>query len=131
MLSVKEASELVGRTKSALNQKIKSGKLSATRDSNGYWCIDPAELERVYGKLTTKPQEELSSTTQESTVSNNQQLVEQLQYQLEQQARDIEEWKRRYDSAEKERREAQEKVTALLEDKRERPKGLLNRLFGH
>ena len=130
MLTVKKAAELVGRTKSALNQKIKNGKLSATRDSNGYWQIDPSELERVFGKLTSNNQKELSTSNRVEHDSSDSLLLEQLKSQLEQQAREIEEWKRRYDKADQERKEATEKVTALLTDQRDKPRGLLGKIFG-
>lgn len=48
LLTLKEASEQVGLTRPAVFKAIKSGKLSATKDSHGRFQIDPAELFRVY-----------------------------------------------------------------------------------
>ena len=129
MFSVKEAADLVGRTKSALNQKIKLGKLSATRDSNGHWKIDPSELERVFGKLTTSKQVKISDSNHQPIESHKEELITELQRQLEQQAKEIEDWKRRYDQVNQERKEQAEKVTALLTNQNNEPKGILRRLF--
>ena len=47
-LSAKQAAEQVGLSKQGIIKAIKQGKLSATKDDNGEWQIDPAELFRVY-----------------------------------------------------------------------------------
>jgi hypothetical protein len=47
-LTLKEASEQTGRSKQAIQQSIKKGKISAVKDSNGDWYIEPVELFRVY-----------------------------------------------------------------------------------
>jgi hypothetical protein len=46
--SLKQAAEAVGRGKPAILKAIKSGRISAKKDDNGQWQIDPAELHRVY-----------------------------------------------------------------------------------
>ncbi|MDY6981006.1 MAG: hypothetical protein SV201_14095 [Pseudomonadota bacterium] len=43
-----EASRQTGKSKTAILKAIKSGRVSATKDANGQWQIDPAELFRVY-----------------------------------------------------------------------------------
>lgn len=48
MYSLKQAADAVGRGKPAILKAIKSGRISAQKDSNGQWQIDPAELHRVY-----------------------------------------------------------------------------------
>ena len=47
-ISAKEAAELVGMSKNAIFKAIRTGKLSASKDLNGEWKIEPAELFRVY-----------------------------------------------------------------------------------
>jgi len=42
------AGAAVGVNRSTILKAIKSGKISATRDALGGWCIEPAELHRVY-----------------------------------------------------------------------------------
>ena len=44
----KLAGETVGRSKAAIIKAIREGRLSATKDANGQWCIEPSELLRVY-----------------------------------------------------------------------------------
>lgn len=48
MLTLGEAARQVGKTKTALANAVKDGRLSASRDSKGQYQIDPAELFRVY-----------------------------------------------------------------------------------
>jgi hypothetical protein len=50
-INVRSAARLIGKDRSTVLRAIESGKLSATRDEHGRFLIDPAELERVYGKL--------------------------------------------------------------------------------
>lgn len=53
MLSAKEAAAAVGMTKAGIIRAIHTGKLSATRNTNGQFEIDPAELFRVYDPVAT------------------------------------------------------------------------------
>lgn len=47
-ITLLEAARRTGRDKSTLRRQIKTGKLSATRDHNGTWLIEVAELERLH-----------------------------------------------------------------------------------
>lgn len=48
MMSLRQAAELTGKSKSTLTRAIKAGRLSASRDAEGVYAIDPAELARAY-----------------------------------------------------------------------------------
>jgi len=48
MLTVSQAAKEVGITRGGLWKAIKEGRLSATKNNKGQFCIDPAELFRVY-----------------------------------------------------------------------------------
>lgn len=48
ILTLRQAAELTGKSKSTLTRAIKSGRLSASRDGEGIYAIDPAELARAY-----------------------------------------------------------------------------------
>lgn len=48
MLTLGEAAREVGKTKPAIANAIKAGRISATRDDKGQYQIDPAELFRAY-----------------------------------------------------------------------------------
>lgn len=50
-LSVRQAAAHVGKSKQALLKAIKQGKISAAKDAQSQWRIDPAELFRVYRPL--------------------------------------------------------------------------------
>lgn len=47
-LSLREAAEAAGTSKSTIFRAIKAGRLSAARTDDGGFAIDPAELFRVY-----------------------------------------------------------------------------------
>lgn len=47
-LSAKEAAERVGMTKAGLLKAVRKGTISAEKDQNGEWRIEPVELFRVY-----------------------------------------------------------------------------------
>src|SRR5512132_4649751 len=48
MYSLKQAADAVGRGKPAVLKAIKAGRISAHKNENGEWQIDPAELHSVY-----------------------------------------------------------------------------------
>ena len=51
MHTIATAAAAVGRNKTAILRAIKVGKISVSKDENGEWQIDPAELHRVYPPL--------------------------------------------------------------------------------
>jgi hypothetical protein len=51
MLTLTQAAKETGLTRSAIFKAIKSGRLSATKNDKGQFCIDPAELFRVYSQV--------------------------------------------------------------------------------
>lgn len=53
ILTLRQAAELTGKSKSTLTRAIKSGRLSASRDAEGMYAIDPAELARTYPFVET------------------------------------------------------------------------------
>lgn len=52
-LSAAQAAAAVGMTKAGIIRAIHTGKLSATRNENNEFVIDPAELFRVYQPVAT------------------------------------------------------------------------------
>ena len=48
VFTITEAARQTGLTRAAIHKAIKSGRLSATKDDNGNFQIDAAELFRVY-----------------------------------------------------------------------------------
>lgn len=53
MLTLGQAAKEVGRSKTALTNAIRSGRLSATKLEGGSYSIDPSELFRVYSPVDT------------------------------------------------------------------------------
>lgn len=51
-LTLSEAVQMIGKSKSTLSRAIKSGRLSATRNADGTFSIDPAELLRAFPRAT-------------------------------------------------------------------------------
>jgi hypothetical protein len=51
MYTIATAAAAVGRNKSAILRAINAGKISITKDENGEWQIDPAELHCIYPPL--------------------------------------------------------------------------------
>ncbi len=51
MYNLATAAAAAGINKSTVLRHIKAGKVSATRDANGGWCIDPAEFHRTFPPL--------------------------------------------------------------------------------
>jgi excisionase family DNA binding protein len=48
LYTLSEAAKATGLNRSTLFRAIRAGKISATRDEQKQWVIDPAELHRVY-----------------------------------------------------------------------------------
>ena len=51
------AAQATGAAKSTIFRAIKSGRISATRDEQGQWQIEPAELFRVFTPVSDAPPE--------------------------------------------------------------------------
>ena len=60
-LSANQASKEAGKTKKTILDAIKSKRMSASKNDNGHWEIDPAELFRVFPKTSVTPP--LNTTT--------------------------------------------------------------------
>lgn len=61
------AAEAVGMTRQGIIKAIKTGKISAAKDGNGAWEVDPAELFRVYrprNQLHSNPPEQVEAGIQ-------------------------------------------------------------------
>jgi len=80
MLTLNQAAKAAGKSKAALLAAMRSGRLSASKDEQGHYKIDPAELFRVYpptgslpGRLSdtgtaTNPTSTTNPTTHEATI---------------------------------------------------------------
>lgn len=53
-LSLSQAAKAAGRSKSTIGRAIKSGKLSASRNDDDTFSIDPSELFRVFPRTSSE-----------------------------------------------------------------------------
>ena len=113
MLTLLDAARRVGVTKGAVLKAIRRGKLSAIKDGQGQWRIDPAELARAYD--LSPPPASSPADTGAPDVRERLARAEAMVEVLERQVGDLQ---RRLDEADRERRELQGKALALIEDRR-------------
>ncbi len=119
MYALKEAAEMTGMSKSTIFKAIKKGTISASKQENGQWMIEPCELHRVYPPLNSNEvnaevnDENTRYDTQESAV-NHRGNIDELVAELRGTVADL---RRRLDESETERRVTQEKLTLLLTHK--------------
>lgn len=127
-LSAKAAATQVGMTKAGLLKAVRNGKVSAQKDHNGEWQIDPAELFRVYPPVNRNVGDEhpqVDDGTQDRTQAFIAE-IEGLRELVEAERRRGDDLARRLDQEGQERRQLQ----AVLMDAREKKRGLWARLFG-
>lgn len=125
-MSLNQAAKTCGRAKSTILDAIKSGRLSAPKDSKGRYEIDASELHRVFpfeatkhiGPGTDRTQEPIPTPTEEhQNTKGLEREVELLREMLEKSETNADHW-----------RKMAERQQVLLEDKR--PKGFFKRLLG-
>lgn len=104
------AAHAVGVSKSTLRRAIQTGRLSATRRDDGSYEIDPAELARVF----PRPSAGTTEMARHDTASDTGALQREVTVLREV----VEDLRRRLDASEAERRQTQERLTALLTDQR-------------
>ena len=127
--SLTEAADAVGKSRTTIQRAIKSGKISAPKDDQGSYNIDPSELHRVFPKRTvTSHVRENGTKRNSSETQQNESDLKVLEVKLQaaeamadERAKTIDDLRERLDKSEL-------KVTALLTD--QRPKGLWARLRG-
>lgn len=106
-----EAAKVIGLTKSGLAKAIKTGRVSATRNENGSYAIDPAELHRVFPPVVDdQPTAESVQLDTPSRLVELAAKIEALQEQLSREREWSRELSRRLDEEAAERR----RLIALL-----------------
>ena len=140
--TLSQAAEATGKNKATIQRAIKSGKISAPKNSSGAYEIDPAELYRVFDATTQRVAQHPNATIRntsavgENLADNNalQRIAELekelavaeerkngLEGQLHHLSETVDDLRKRLDQSEG-------RVTALLSD--QRPRGFWRRLFG-
>lgn len=133
--SLGQAAKEVGVSKPTIQRAIKSGKLSATRNDDGSYDIDPSELLRAFPEGMRASNDD-GSLKQDETPNDTGALraeIEGMREQIGLLKDERDDLRRRLDQADDERRRAQTQLTALLTDQRDKPeprKGFWRRVFG-
>jgi DNA-binding transcriptional MerR regulator len=129
-----QAAKAADVSKTTIQRAIKSGRLSASRQDDGSYVIDPAELHRVFSSDGHADSEMASSVTPSGTGELRVE-VEMLRERISEKDEAIDDLRHRLDQSEEERRQVQARLTALLTDQRPAaqpaaPRGLWRRLRG-
>jgi hypothetical protein len=143
MLSTGEAAAAVGMTKQGILAAIHKGRLSATRDNNGRYEVDPAELFRVYdplptngnsaptnGKTSLEASGNETATTPEEPCESGRQQMALLREMLAMQDDVIADLRTRLDMATEENQRLAAVVTSQLAPPQPQRKGWWARLLG-
>jgi hypothetical protein len=135
--SLKQAAAASGKSKPTILRAIQGGKISAEKDQQGEWQIEPAELHRVYPPVPERngSDETVWNDTQQADspfetvllraeVEQMRERFASLDIDRERERRaasdTITDLRRRLDQSEQERRDVNRQLTALLTD--DRPK---------
>jgi len=131
-LSLGQAAKQVGKSKSTITRAIQSGKLSAQRQDDNSYKIDPSELFRVWPATGTQPDEDATpKTPQDNTTASMQSRIDLLEALLEREKDATGDLKGIIEDLRKRLDRAEDRVTALIapEATRGARKGLWGRLF--
>jgi molybdopterin converting factor small subunit len=127
LLTLGQASKLVGKSKPTISKAVKDGKLAGQK-VDGVFQIEKSELVRVYGEL----RKQSDKTTTTSKLTGGSAVAELEKKYLEDKVADLEarlaKAEDKVETAETREREANARVFALIEDKT--PKSLMQRLLG-
>lgn len=131
-LSLGQAAKQVGKSKSTITRAIRSGKLSAQRQNDNSYKIDPAELFRVWPATGAQPHEDATPKTPQGDVTASMQSrIEMLEALLEREKDAAGDLKGTIEDLRKRLDKAEDRVTALIapEATRGARKGLWGWLF--
>jgi hypothetical protein len=93
MYTLGTAASAVGIAKSTVLRAIKAGRLSAQRDANGQWAIDPAEFHRVFPPLPSGATAENASTLTDALVAELRATVADLRADRDHWRQEAADWK--------------------------------------
>ncbi len=120
-IGLSEAAKLTGKDKATLHRAMASGRLSFVIGQDGARRIDPAELERVF---RIEAPDAIAPRNRHAARRNNLQplqtdaLLEAERSKVAILEATVADLRNRLDRADTERRQAQEKLTAVLADQR-------------
>lgn len=115
-----EAAIAVGKSKATISKAIKSGRISAEKQPNGSYKIDPSELHRVYPPTLSTVEGERMETPS----STEQKIRETIELEVKLQAAD-----KRISELEEDREHWRQQATRLLAHTDKERQGFWKRLF--
>lgn len=122
-----EAAKATGKSKATISKALKSGRISAVKEADGRFSIEPVELHRVYPiNVEVSAHSEHQDTAVNTAISND---IAILQAKLDAAEARLSDRDTTIEDLREDRDRWRQQATALLDDKR--PKGLFRRLFGH
>jgi hypothetical protein len=117
-----QAAIAVGKSKATISKAIKSGKISAEKQPNGSYKIEPSELHRVYPPALSTVEDEPFETPSSTGVT----LRETIELDVKLKAAE-----HRIRELEEDREQWRQQATRLLSQADDRkPKGFWKRLLG-
>ena len=111
-----EAAKATGKSKPTIQRAIKNSLISAARNEDGSYAIDPAELHRVFPPVSCTSN--VIPDMKQSEPHPLQREVEVLRERLADKDAVIDDLRQRLDQEGEERRKVQTQLTALLTDQR-------------
>jgi hypothetical protein len=114
--TVGQAAKATGKSKPTISRAIKTGAISATRNEDGSYTIDPAELHRVFPSVSLSSDEtpDLKRSDTPALQVTLQREIELLREMMASKDAVIDDLRNRLDREGEERR----KLTAILTDQR-------------
>jgi hypothetical protein len=135
--TLNQAAKACNKSKSAILDAIRSGRLSASRDDKNQWQIEPSELFRVYQPTEHLPPEQNRSQSVDQPPQNHPTplLLEQIERERDRERKQMQETiddlRRRLDDEAQERRRLTMLLTHQPEPESRPVKSLLfEKLFG-
>lgn len=119
--TIGQAAKATGRSKPTISRAIKSGTISATKNDDGSYTIDPAELHRVFPPVKSSSNDNPDLKRSETPISTAQlqREIELLRELIADKDGAIDDLRSRLDASDEERRKVQAQLTALLTDQRQ------------
>ncbi len=113
-----EAAKATGKSKATISKAIKSGKISAKKQENGAYQIDPSELHRVYQPVSETPIDKHLETPKETGVNTDALLkIKELELRLEVASEKLDDREAQMNDLRQDRDKWRQQATALLESK--------------
>jgi hypothetical protein len=134
--SLKQAATASGKSKPTILRAIQSGKISAEKDKDGEWQIEPSELHRVFDPVPVRSGTDeaegndayqggqVETALLRAELEHARRHVAGIEGDRERERREasetIADLRQRLDQSEQERRDKDRQLTALLTDQRKR-----------